>query len=101
MKYLFHIVSATLAFMIGMAVGFVLSVVGYGVIFAFVFGMLGFIAGIFNGTDSLYIYQTASDGFMLSFFINCVYVIIQFFRRYPEALGTYMNSSTVLESLRG
>ena len=99
MKLVLHFVAATLAYMLGMLLASILLMLSLGAILAFVFGFLGFVAGIFNGTGTEYIYQTASDGFMLAVLFSGVLTIWTFFRSYPAAIDDYFNRLTVKENI--
>ena len=50
---------------IGVVLGFFLNVIGYGFFWGLVFGVIGIVFGVLNGTFPLYVSVTFADGVLL------------------------------------
>jgi len=100
MKTVIHFVLATFAYIIGMLIGFILDVLIGSIVLVFVFGMLAMIAGVFNGTGSEYIYQSASDGVRVAVVLSALYVIYGGIVKYPTAINAYFDRPDIRRQLR-
>lgn len=100
MKRLLHFVFATVAYIFGLAIGFIFDVLIMSVILGISFFILSTIAGVLNGTGTLYIWQSVSDGIRLAVVLSALYVAYSGFIKYPVAINAYFDHENTRRSLR-
>ena len=101
MKTVLHFVLATIAYLIGTLIGFIIDVLVGSIVLGFVFGMLAFVAGVFNGTGAEYIYLSATDGVRIAVVLSALYVTYGAFVKYPSAINAYFDRPDIRRQLRG
>jgi len=91
----------TLSYIAGCGVVITLVTLVSAIIGVFGFGLIGLVAGIFNGTGTEFIYLTASDGAKLVVSAYLIYSVGVSFFQFPEVVTKYFDQPEVRRYLRG